>query len=661
MAVVVAVTGKWDGRELAAAQKQLEGLKRSATASAGGMVGGFNRAGTAMKSMGSRMSEVGKTATYGMTLPIVGGLALATKGWLDHTKVTAQSAAVVKSTGGAANVTASQMEQLADKLERVSTIDGDVIQSGENMLATFTNIRNEAGKGNDVYTRATKTMLDMSVALGQDTKSSAMQLGKALNDPIKGLTALQRVGVSFTEQQKKQITTLTENGKTQEAQKIILAELNKEFGGSAKAAGKAAGPMGKLMVKMRQIGDSIGQILLPMVQKASEWLQKLANWFTGLSNGQQRVVVTLALLAAAFGPVLLVTGKLISAGGQVLLVTSKVIAALTSERAQFILMKTYTLAYAAASKVAAAGQWLVNAALSANPIGLVIAAIVALVAIFVVLWKKNETFRRIVTATWEAIKTAAKAVWGFLKGYFQTMFAVYKAIFQKAFSVIKAVVTTVFNFLKGYFKTVFTVYKTIFVTAWNVIKTVVSTVFGKVKDVVQTVLQNVKGVIQTVMGTIKGVWRTVWGGFKDIVTNVWDGIVSGIKGSVNLIIDAINILISGMNKLEFSAPDWVPVIGGKSWGVDIPLIPRLAEGGIVKKTMGGTVAVVGEGRYDEAVIPLTPEMRRYGLGGSRTTNSLTVNVDARGATDPERIREAAKRGAEEAFAMFARELRAKTA
>ena len=75
-------------------------------------------------------------------------------------------------------------------------IDDEAIQSGENLLLTFTNIRNEAGKGNDVFNQATETMTDMSVALGQDMKSRRRQLGKALNDPIKGITALSRVGVS---------------------------------------------------------------------------------------------------------------------------------------------------------------------------------------------------------------------------------------------------------------------------------------------------------------------------------------------------------------------------------------------------------------------------------------------------------------------------------
>ena len=75
-------------------------------------------------------------------------------------------------------------------------------------------------------------MLDMSVALGQDATQSAIQLGKALNDPVKGVTALRRVGVSFTAAQIKQIKTLVATGKTLQAQKLILRELNQEFGGS---------------------------------------------------------------------------------------------------------------------------------------------------------------------------------------------------------------------------------------------------------------------------------------------------------------------------------------------------------------------------------------------------------------------------------------------
>jgi acid phosphatase family membrane protein YuiD len=174
------------------------------------------------------------------------------------------TAQVIKSTGGAAKITAAQVGNLATAISNKTGIDDEAIQSGANLLLTFTGIRNEVGKGNDIFNQATQTITDMSAALGQDTKASAIQLGKALNDPIKGVTALQRVGVSFTESQKKQIKSLVDHGKTLEAQKVILKELGREFGGAAAAA---ASPSQKLGVIFGNLKESIGTALLPIVDK----------------------------------------------------------------------------------------------------------------------------------------------------------------------------------------------------------------------------------------------------------------------------------------------------------------------------------------------------------------------------------------------------------
>lgn len=150
----------------------------------------------------------------------------------------AQTAAAIKSTGAAAGVTSQHIQDMANSIEKATGVEGEAIQRGANLLLTFTNIRDVAGKNNDVFSQATKLMADMSVAMGQDMKSSALQLGKALNDPEKGMTALQRVGVAFTESQKETVKQLQETGHTLEAQKIILKELQTEFGGSAEAYGK---------------------------------------------------------------------------------------------------------------------------------------------------------------------------------------------------------------------------------------------------------------------------------------------------------------------------------------------------------------------------------------------------------------------------------------
>src|SRR5690349_3849156 len=156
---------------------------------------------------------------------------------------------VIRSTGSAAKVTAGQVGDLATAISNKTGADDETVQSGQNMLLTFTNIRNEVGKGNDIFNQASQSVVDLAAAMnnGQVTtdgvKTASIQLGKALNDPIKGVTALRKVGVSFTQQQTDQIKKLVESGHTLDAQKIILRELGKEFGGTAAAA---ADPMTKL-------------------------------------------------------------------------------------------------------------------------------------------------------------------------------------------------------------------------------------------------------------------------------------------------------------------------------------------------------------------------------------------------------------------------------
>jgi len=159
-----------------------------------------------------------------------------------------QLAQTIKSTGAAAGLTATELKQMASGLQGVTKFGDEATIQGQSLLLTFTSI------GKDVFPRATETMLDMSQALGQDMKSSAIQLGKALNDPINGVSALQRVGVSFTESQKEQITTLAESGRLMEAQNLILDELSKQFGGSAAAAAET------YTGKVEQMGNAWGDL-----------------------------------------------------------------------------------------------------------------------------------------------------------------------------------------------------------------------------------------------------------------------------------------------------------------------------------------------------------------------------------------------------------------
>src|SRR5260221_10246036 len=181
----------------------------------------------------------------------------------------AQTNQVIKSTGGVAGVTAQSVLDLATQYSHLTQFSDDTVQSASNMLLTFTNI------GKNVFPQATKTVLDMSQALGQDTKNSAIQLGKALNDPLTGITALQRVGVTFTQGQKDSIKAMMQHGDVASAQGVILKELQKEFGGSAEAAGKTfPGQLKILGQNFDDLKQNIGDAVVPILSKLVGWVTR---------------------------------------------------------------------------------------------------------------------------------------------------------------------------------------------------------------------------------------------------------------------------------------------------------------------------------------------------------------------------------------------------
>ena len=219
-------------------------------------------------------------------------------------KVTRITAAVIKSTGGSANITAKQVDRLATALSNKTGVDDEAIVTSSNLLLTFSRVRNEAGKGNDIFNQSQTAIVDMTAAMnngvvtGKGLKTSTLQIGKALNDPIKGMSALSRVGVTFTQGQKDQIAALVESGDKMGAQKIILAELRKEFGGAAAAA---ADPWQKFGVVMGNLKEQLGTALLPVLSKVAGFLaDKLPQAFAFIGRTMKPVLVGFQALVGAF-------------------------------------------------------------------------------------------------------------------------------------------------------------------------------------------------------------------------------------------------------------------------------------------------------------------------------------------------------------------------
>lgn len=270
----------------------------------------LGRAQGSSSKLGGSFGKLGKAGLVAGGAAGVGALIYTLKTgigeFMQSQKVAAQTTAVIKSTGGAANITAKEVSGLAESLMRKSGVDDEAIASGENMLLTFTRIRNEVGAGNDIFDQATAATLDLSVAMGKDMSSSAILVGKALNDPIKGLTAMSRVGIQFTEGQKESIKQMVEMGDTIGAQKIILKELNKEFGGSAEALGKTL--PGQINIVKERFNNWAGE----MVSKTIPTIQNMIGW---LRDHWPEIQAKFQAMWDAVEPALIAFGELIETVG----------------------------------------------------------------------------------------------------------------------------------------------------------------------------------------------------------------------------------------------------------------------------------------------------------------------------------------------------------
>ena len=239
---------------------------------------GLKQANASFANLQSSVGSLGRNFA-GLGVALAGAGALITKNVQSLARIetiNAQTAQTISSMGNAANISAVEVEGLAGKLESLTAIEAESIQEGANLLLTFGNIRNELGAGNDIFTQTTGIMVDMGVALKKGPVDTATMLGKALNDPIRGITALRKVGVSFTEQQLDQVKALQNTGDLMGAQKLILEELQKQYGGSGEAYAKTfTGQLELMGHELGTIGEEATMAVMPALQMMVEELREL--------------------------------------------------------------------------------------------------------------------------------------------------------------------------------------------------------------------------------------------------------------------------------------------------------------------------------------------------------------------------------------------------
>ncbi|MDP3469653.1 MAG: hypothetical protein Q8S11_15035 [Daejeonella sp.] len=336
-----------------------------------GLDNAVDRSGKGMSGLGSIVRSVGGliAASFAVSEVFAFGNA-SVAAYKEVEMASAQAQAGIVSTNGAAGRSMDQLITKANDLENTTLFGDDQVINAQSLLLTFTKVKGA------VFDQAIPAIADMAQRLAgdgpADLKGASIQVGKALNDPIRGITALSKAGVSFSESQKKTIESMVAHNNLAGAQALILGELNTEFGGSAKAARDAAGGKADLTVAIGNLQEGFGELLTgglnPFYSGMTslvELAQKGVNWI----GANKDLVKTLGIELG------------IAAGSYMVISTSLGI------------YTAYQTAAAAATGGLTMAQWAWNAAMTANPLGLVITGVGVLIGGLTIAYKRSENFR----------------------------------------------------------------------------------------------------------------------------------------------------------------------------------------------------------------------------------------------------------------------------
>ena len=282
-----------------------------------------------------------------------------------------------------------------------------------------------------------------------------------------------------------------------------------------------------LKSQLEELAISFGELLMPAIRTIVGWIQGFVDKLNSMDEGTRKVIVTIALVAAAIG---------MSAVGTIMTIVPKLASVIGVVQKAFMALNTTLLA---------------------NPIVLIIAAIAALVAAFIYLWNNCEEFRQFwidlwenikevtvavweglkafFSAAWETIKSIAETVWNGIKNFFSGLWEGIKAIFQMALNAIKLVITTYFNIYKTIITTVLNAVKVLFTTVWNAIKTVVTTVVNAIGTFLTAAWTAIQTTATTIWNAISGFFTTIWNGIKTAVTTAVTAIKNAVSAAWNSI------------------------------------------------------------------------------------------------------------------------------
>ena len=296
------------------------------------------------------------------------------------------------------------------------------------------------------------------------------------------------------------------------------------------------GRLTQLKSKLEDIGITVGNTLIPFMEKAVAKIGELADKFAALSPQQQETILKIAGVVAAIAPLLITVGKLIEASGTVSKGIGKVVGKLAE-------MKT-------TASGATGGMSILKGALAAitSPVGIAVAAIAGITAVVVTLWKTNEDFRNKITEIWDRIKTVftefgqhitdklnslgfdfenfgevVKAIW---EGFCNLLAPIIEGVFNNIANIIE----TTLNVITGVFDLFVSLFTGDWSGAWDAVKGIFESVWNGLKEYISNILNTIKGVVDAFLGLFGTSWNEVWNGIKTTFENIWNGIASFFTG-----------------------------------------------------------------------------------------------------------------------------------
>lgn len=584
-------------REIIKTEEDLKKLKIEAS--------NWTQVSNKLSEMGTKMQEFGnKCQSVGKSLSIVSAAitGLFTAG-IKYNADIEQATVAFETFLGSAEEANKAVEAIKKQSAGSPFNTKDLIKANQMLITTGVNADDSrktisaladaialTGGGNDELTRMASNLQQIKNA-GKATSMDIRQFAYAGID-VYGILA-ETTGKNVEELKKMDITYEQLSTALQSA----ASEGGKYFGGQEKMTSTLNGAVSKLKKTFQEFTGELAESLMPIVQKLTKKLQDLIDKFRSLTPEQKETIVKIGLIVAAIGPLLLIIGKLITIGGTIFTIGSKIAG----------LMATLS-----------AGSGVLGTVLTAltGPIGIVVAVLAGLAAIFVTLWNNSETFRNGIIAIGESMR--------------QT----FEEQIKPAIDNLMSIIGTLWNeLLMPLIKWLGDTFQPVFEAIFLAVGQVVGTVFEKMGIAINTITGVLKGIIDFIGGVFTGDWQRVWEGISQIFGSIFNGLKGLLVTPLNWIIGKINDFIWHVNQIKI--PDNIPGVGGV--GFNFSYIPEiaLAKGGIVTKD---TIAMIGEGKSPEAVIPLDRTLTNYMAAAMKEAGgagSIIVNFYPQKMSDAE--------------------------